>query len=34
MKMGQRNREIVEEKWSWKVRSHDWFKFIKNSLET
>lgn len=30
--MGERNRQVVEEKWSWAVRSKDWIGFIKENL--
>ncbi len=32
VKMGQRNREIVEEKWSWKIRAKDWLNFISKNI--
>ena len=31
-KMGNANRRIVKEKWSWKLRADDWLDFISNRL--
>jgi glycosyltransferase involved in cell wall biosynthesis len=31
-KMGSRNREIVEQKWSWAKRSQNWLNFILDSV--
>jgi glycosyltransferase involved in cell wall biosynthesis len=31
-KMGTKNRQIVEEKWSWELRVHDWLKFITKNI--
>ncbi|MDH4029021.1 MAG: glycosyltransferase, partial [Nitrospirota bacterium] len=32
VKMGERSREIIEEKWSWKIRARDWLDFIMNNI--
>jgi glycosyltransferase involved in cell wall biosynthesis len=32
LKMGRRNREMVEEKWSWAVRAQDWIRFIEEHV--
>ena len=32
VKMGNRSREIIEEKWSWEIRSKDWLDFIRSYI--
>lgn len=32
IRMGRRNRAIVEERWSWAIRSEDWIKFIEENM--
>jgi len=32
IRMGARNRELVEENWSWEVRAKDWLDFIEKNL--
>ena len=32
VKMGQRNRELVQDKWSWAIRSGDWIRFIEENV--
>jgi glycosyltransferase involved in cell wall biosynthesis len=32
VRMGRRNREIVEERWSWIIRAKDWLDFIQKNI--
>jgi len=33
IEMGQNNRAEVEKKWSWKIRSRDWARFIRGDIK-